>query len=68
LEVITTEKDAVKLHPQRLAGARVWVVPLDLELPAVLITQLLANLPAAAPATSRPIHLTPPPDHHADEP
>jgi tetraacyldisaccharide 4'-kinase len=68
LEVITTEKDAVKLYPQRLAGASVWVVPLDLELPAELIDQLLANLPAAAPATSRPIHLIPPPDHHADEP
>lgn len=45
-EIITTEKDAVKLHPQRLGGARVWVVPLDLELPAGLVAQLLAQLPA----------------------
>ncbi len=44
-ELITTEKDAVKLHPQRLGAARVWVVPLDLELPAELLQQVLHTLP-----------------------
>jgi tetraacyldisaccharide 4'-kinase len=48
VEVITTEKDAVKLHPQRLNGAQVWVVPLDLKLPQALLDQILTELAAAA--------------------
>lgn len=30
-DVLLTEKDAVKLHPQRCSGTRVWVVALDFQ-------------------------------------
>lgn len=43
-DVITTEKDAVKLDPQAQGTTRVWVVPLDLQLPADLVSPLLALL------------------------
>ena len=48
-DVITTEKDAIKLPPGRqdaqgIHGTRVWVVPLDLTLPPELGRQLLALL------------------------
>lgn len=43
-DVITTEKDAIKLDPARLGATRVWVVPLDLQLPAGLMADLLALL------------------------
>ncbi len=43
-EVITTEKDAVKLARHTLGGTRVWVVPLDLQLPVALIGELTALL------------------------
>lgn len=43
-DVVTTEKDAVKLDPQRTGSTRVWVVPLDLALPQTLITELMALL------------------------
>ena len=43
-DVITTEKDAVKLDPQRLGSTRVWVVPLDLTLPDALAADLIALL------------------------
>ncbi|MBP6763689.1 MAG: tetraacyldisaccharide 4'-kinase [Rubrivivax sp.] len=43
-DVITTEKDAVKLDPARLGRTRVWVVPLDLQLPAGLLADLIALL------------------------
>ena len=56
-DVVVTEKDAVKLDPQRLAaerpGLRVWVVPLEMVLPAVFTRRVLAALgppPAAQPA------------------
>ena len=49
-DVITTEKDAVKLAPQRLGSTRVWVVPLDLRLPADLVDRLLADLAAPTAA------------------
>jgi tetraacyldisaccharide 4'-kinase len=39
-EVITTEKDAVKLDPARCGSTRVWVVPLDLQLPPALVGEL----------------------------
>lgn len=64
-EVITTEKDAVKLLPQRMGGKPVWVVPLDLELPASLVHQVLAALtsvpasaprPAPQPSPALPVH------------
>ncbi len=48
-ELITTEKDAVKLDPQRMGSTRVWVVPLDLMLPQTLIDEVLALLFPAAP-------------------
>ena len=43
-DVITTEKDAVKLDPQRMGSTRVWVVPLDLSLPQTLSDDMLALL------------------------
>jgi tetraacyldisaccharide 4'-kinase len=48
-DVVTTEKDAVKLGPGRIGNTRVWVVPLDLVLPPALVADLLALLftPAA---------------------
>ena len=41
LAVITTEKDAVKLDPQRMGATAVWVIPLNLTLPDELIADLL---------------------------
>jgi len=50
-EVLVTEKDAVKLAPRRPGSARVWVVPLDLQLPAALVDELAALLlPTPRPA------------------
>lgn len=50
-EVITTEKDAVKLSGLPRPEAMVWVLPLDCELPDALMRDLLALLQAAdAPA------------------
>lgn len=43
-EVLVTEKDAVKLAPARPGNARVWVVPLDLQIPATLVAELAALL------------------------
>lgn len=56
--VITTEKDAVKLDPERLPGLlaaspRVWVVPLDLKLPEALAAELLALLFMAPTAAAK---------------
>jgi tetraacyldisaccharide 4'-kinase len=49
-EVITTEKDAIKLELGRVGATRVWVVPLDLQLPEALVRELLALLfPPQAP-------------------
>ncbi|MDO8418714.1 MAG: tetraacyldisaccharide 4'-kinase, partial [Rubrivivax sp.] len=45
-EVVTTEKDAVKIDPSHIGATRVWVVPLDLTLPSALIGQLVSLLPA----------------------
>ena len=57
-DVITTEKDAVKLDPMYLpglrSGTRVWVVPLDLDLPAILVTDLLSLLFPAPDAPGLP--------------
>jgi tetraacyldisaccharide 4'-kinase len=49
-DVITTEKDAVKLRAALGGRTRVWVVPLDLVLPAALLHDVMALLPAAKPA------------------
>jgi tetraacyldisaccharide 4'-kinase len=43
-DVITTEKDAVKLRPERMLATRVWVVPLDLVLPDGLLPEIVAAL------------------------
>ena len=49
-DVVTTEKDAVKLVARALHGTRVWVLPLDLQLPGELVAELIALLfPAPAP-------------------
>lgn len=45
-EVITTEKDAVKLAPYAAGPTTVWVVGLDLILPADFTAALLDQLPA----------------------
>jgi tetraacyldisaccharide 4'-kinase len=40
-EIVTTEKDAVKLDPALMQGTLVWVLPLDLTLPAALVAGLI---------------------------
>jgi tetraacyldisaccharide 4'-kinase len=50
LDVIITEKDAVKIDPARLGNTRVWVAPLDLRLRAEFESALLALLPPASAA------------------
>ena len=45
VDVLVTEKDAVKLAPERCVGARVWVVALDFEPDAGFTARLLALLP-----------------------
>jgi tetraacyldisaccharide 4'-kinase len=54
LDVITTEKDAIKIAPGRLQQTRLWVVPLDLQLPAGLVDELSSVLQLSPP--SRPPH------------
>jgi tetraacyldisaccharide 4'-kinase len=44
-DVIVTEKDAVKIRPERVGGARVWVAPLDLLLDAQIGATLALWLP-----------------------
>ena len=48
-EVVTTEKDAVKIDPAHIGATQVWVVPLDLALPASLVGELMSWLPAPTP-------------------
>lgn len=54
-DVLVTEKDAVKLQPSAMGATRVWVLPLDLQLPAGLLDELsallfpLPQVPPAAP-------------------
>jgi tetraacyldisaccharide 4'-kinase len=48
-DVVVTEKDAVKLHPARCGGARVWVATLDFDVPTDFARQLLQRLAAPAP-------------------
>lgn len=43
-DVLVTEKDAVKLQPDAMGSARVWVLPLDFQLPAGLLDELSALL------------------------
>jgi len=51
--VIVTEKDAVKLRPERIGASQVWVVPLDFGLDADFAHDLLALLP---PSSARNSH------------
>lgn len=47
-DVVVTEKDAVKLSPERFGASRVWVAPLDFQLPLSFcqaLAQRLAELP-----------------------
>ena len=50
LDVLVTEKDAVKLQPGRPGTERVWVVPLDFTLPAHLVRELTHLLPKLPPS------------------
>jgi tetraacyldisaccharide 4'-kinase len=47
-DVLVTEKDAVKLHPERLGTTRAWVVALDFALPADFTEALRQRLPPRA--------------------
>lgn len=53
-EVITTEKDAVKLAALAHVSATVWVLPLDCDLPVPLVRDLLALLPAEQASVEEP--------------
>ncbi len=53
-DVVLTEKDAVKLDPERVGGARVWVARLDFTLDAAFTAALLACLPPRRPAHPPP--------------
>jgi tetraacyldisaccharide 4'-kinase len=62
LDVLVTEKDAVKLDPQRVAAqhptTRVWVVPLELRWPQAALDELmqhLQRLDSAAAVARRPL-------------
>jgi tetraacyldisaccharide 4'-kinase len=48
-DVVVTEKDAVKLRPSYLGGARVWVATLDFDVPTDFARRLLQQLDAPAP-------------------
>jgi len=47
-DVLVTEKDAIKLEPDRVGATRVWVVPLDFRLDAEFERALLALLPSSS--------------------
>jgi tetraacyldisaccharide 4'-kinase len=44
-DVVLTEKDAVKIHPERVGSTRVWVAPLDFALDAQVGATLAQWLP-----------------------
>ena len=44
-DVIVTEKDAVKIRPERAGAVRIWVAALDFGFPAAFERELLALLP-----------------------
>ena len=44
-DVVLTEKDAVKIRPERAGAVRIWVAALDFALPAAFEQELLALLP-----------------------
>lgn len=55
-EVVVTEKDAVKLDPDRVGATRVWVARLDFSFPPEFAAALMRLLPAThhAPAPADP--------------
>ncbi len=55
-DVLVTEKDAVKLRPERVAPTRVWVVALDFQPEAAFTEQLLKLLPPSPFTTPEPAH------------
>jgi tetraacyldisaccharide 4'-kinase len=55
-DVVVTEKDAVKLRPERVAPARVWVVALDFRPDAAFMERLVKLLPPAPAATAPSAH------------
>jgi tetraacyldisaccharide 4'-kinase len=61
-DVIVTEKDAVKLAPSRVGGARVWVAALDFDPAPSFAAALLSRLPP--PRTNPPaVQRSAPPPH-----
>jgi tetraacyldisaccharide 4'-kinase len=54
-EVVTTEKDAVKLAALPHFEATVWVLPLDCDLPDALVRDLLALLPLSKASAEEPL-------------
>jgi tetraacyldisaccharide 4'-kinase len=52
-EVLLTEKDAVKLAPERMGRTRVWVVTLDFDVDPGFKRQLLSSLPTAPVAAAQ---------------
>jgi tetraacyldisaccharide 4'-kinase len=53
-DVIVTEKDAVKLRPERTAPTRVWVAALDFTVGSAFFDALLALLPQPGPLNPKP--------------
>ncbi|MFT3665512.1 tetraacyldisaccharide 4'-kinase [Piscinibacter sp.] len=51
-DVIVTEKDAVKIRPERAGALRIWVAALDFGFPAAFERELLALLPPHPQRTS----------------
>lgn len=49
LDVVVTEKDAVKIHPDRAGRTRVWVAPLDFMIDAQIGATLARWLPRPTP-------------------
>lgn len=52
-DVVVTEKDAVKLQPDRMGSTRVWVAALDFDIGSALADALVALLPRAP---VQPVH------------
>lgn len=58
-DVVVTEKDAVKLKPERFGASRVWVAPLDFQLPESFCQALAERLPGLPPTLPKTVR-TPP--------
>ena len=59
-DVVITEKDAIKISPDRRIGTRVWVAALDFRPEAAFDEALLALLPPPEPAPPNEPHGNPP--------